>query len=82
MKKIIFVTILISLIFSSFAQDTVKSYWSNKALMSKGIMRNGEEDGEWKFYHTNGQLWTQGSYVMGKKVGLWRTWNEAGQLNQ
>ena len=53
MKKIIFVTILISLIFSSFAQDTVKSYWSNKALMSKGIMRNGEEDGEWNLPRTH-----------------------------
>ena len=82
MKKYFVVALLMAFILGLHAQDTVKTYWSNKKLLSAGVKVNDKEEGHWIFYHKNGLKWTEGNYRHGERVGQWKTWYDDGRLSQ
>jgi antitoxin component YwqK of YwqJK toxin-antitoxin module len=52
-----------------------KEYWEDGTTLKEiGNIKNGKEDGEWKYYHKDGVLTEEGNYEKGKKVGVWKTY--------
>ena len=46
--------------------------YSNGNVAIIGNYKNGEREGEWKFYHNNGKLEWIGNYKNGKQEGEWK----------
>ncbi|MBK8207626.1 MAG: hypothetical protein IPK87_12695 [Planctomycetes bacterium] len=51
-----------------------------KTLESEGTMKDGQREGEWKYYHPNGKLQSEGTCVAGKKHGWWKAYNTSGEV--
>ena len=47
---------------------------------SKGVLKNGKQEGEWFFYYNNGQLDAKGNFKNGKLEGEWVEFYVDGQL--
>jgi len=55
-------------------------FYTNKHLTEIGFFKDGNKDGEWKYYYENGQLESKGHYKNGIPIGEWRHYHSNGQL--
>ena len=65
MKKLITICILVISI-TTLAQNH-KEYWQDGGKLKEiGNVKNGKEEGAWKYYYKHGVLWEEGNYEKGK----------------
>jgi antitoxin component YwqK of YwqJK toxin-antitoxin module len=55
-------------------------FYDSGTKMSKGMMQNGLETGEWTNWHENGNIKSNGYYAEGQKDSLWQLYDETGIL--
>ena len=58
------------------------AYYKNGNVALIGNYKNGEREGEWKFYRENGKLEAIENYKNGKKEGEWKVYYENGKLDR
>jgi len=63
-------------------QGVHQEYFKNGSLSCKGIFKDGEKTGEWKYFLANGLLKAVGKYIKGKMTGEWKWYRENGKLLQ
>lgn len=44
-------------------------YYKNGNIKVKGVLKNGQRDGDWSFFYENGKLWSLGEYSLGQRTG-------------
>ncbi len=49
-------------------------------LIEEGYYREGQKEGNWKYYWKSGQLKKQGSFEKSEEVGLWKEFDKDGKL--
>jgi uncharacterized protein len=85
------VILLLSLFFGQFSlysqdvRDTVPEgfvqfFYSDGAVSSEGVMRNGRPDSYWRSYHQNGVLKSEGNRIDFELDGEWKFYNDSGVL--
>jgi len=65
-----------------FKQGVHQEYFKNGSLSCEGIFKDGEKNGQWKYFLANGQLKAVGKYIKGKMTGEWKWYRENGKLLQ
>jgi uncharacterized protein len=51
-----------------------------KIKKSEGLFKEGNQTGDWKFYHENGKLSEEGKFnEKGLRTGVWKSYDEKGQ---
>ena len=53
-----------------------------KDSLMAGYVKDGKEEGNWRYWYKSGQLKQEGSFINGIKEGNWSYWHERGQLAQ
>tara|TARA_Y100000589_G_scaffold49481_1_gene41218 strand:- start:465 stop:956 length:492 start_codon:yes stop_codon:yes gene_type:complete len=77
MKKLLGIFLIISITTYVFAEET---YWANGNVRSIGSFKDGDKEGEWKYYNENGELAAIGLYEDGDKEGEWKYYHKNGEL--
>lgn len=68
--------VCLSFILSPKAEEHTEYY--KNALLTKGMLQDGERSGEWRFFYPNEQLHMVGHFKTGHKHGEWLFYNEKG----
>ena len=69
-RATVLLSVLITAVNRSAAQDTARFYHSNGVVSSKGILINGEPDGVWETYGQDGVLVSRATWANGVLNGL------------
>ena len=70
MKTILILLLGLVINLTVSAQNHTEYWEDGRTLKEIGNIKNGKEDGEWKYYHKDGVLTQEGSYLKGKRVGV------------
>jgi len=57
-----------------------ESYFFSGKIKSIENYKNGNDHGEWKFFHKNSNLKVLGNFNLGKRIGKWQFFYENGLL--
>ncbi len=58
----------------------VYDQYENGQLKIEANLKDGKEEGLWKYWHENGQLKIEANFKDGNRDGLYKDWYESGQL--
>lgn len=61
-------------------RGTVRQFYDNGFLKSKGGVRDGRFHGAWSWYRKDGSPMRTGRFDSGAQVGVWRTFDRSGKL--
>ena len=60
--------------------QTLTYYFKNGQIKARGLLVDGQMQGEWLFYRESGQLWQVGHFRDNRKQGPWLRYSREGVI--